>query len=164
MKIFPALALSTMLAACATAPRAVPAPPVPLPTQRPISTVGLERVMGQTARALTGAFGAADADVQEGPARKLQRNLRGRCTRRCAGLAAPHSKSRSPSVPHAVVDCCPAASPQEPRRLFHLLGAVQFIRKVLETWTRKHLNRDVYIFLTRQNCLGDISELTSLDL
>lgn len=67
------LALSTAVAACAptvTAPR--PAATIPVPTQRQISTVGLERVMGQTARTLTQSFGAADADVIEGGARKLQ--------------------------------------------------------------------------------------------
>lgn len=39
---------------------------------RPISTTGLERVMGHTAAELTAAFGKPDADVREGTARKLQ--------------------------------------------------------------------------------------------
>lgn len=45
---------------------------IPLPNQRPLSAVGLERVLGQSARGLTQMFGAADADVSEGSARKLQ--------------------------------------------------------------------------------------------
>lgn len=72
MKILPPLLLSVLVAGCATVPQPNVAPRVPLPAQRPISTVGLERVMGQTARTLTQTFGAADADVQEGSARKLQ--------------------------------------------------------------------------------------------
>jgi len=44
---------------------------LPVPT-RTYGTAGLERVMGQTARGLTGLFGAADADVVEGAGRKLQ--------------------------------------------------------------------------------------------
>ena len=44
-------------------------PAVPPPTY---GTLGLERVMGQTARGLTGLLGAADADVVEGAGRKLQ--------------------------------------------------------------------------------------------
>ncbi|MFD1788002.1 hypothetical protein ACFSC3_10485 [Sphingomonas floccifaciens] len=69
LPLLPAL----LLAACSTgttAPR--PAARIPLPQPRTISTVGLERVMGQSARALTQAFGAADADVTEGMGRKLQ--------------------------------------------------------------------------------------------
>ncbi|WP_326525210.1 hypothetical protein [Sphingomonas sp.] len=73
MKFLPLALLALPLAACATAPAAVkPAPHIPLPTQRPISTVGLERVMGQTARGLSQAFGTPDADVVEGAGRKLQ--------------------------------------------------------------------------------------------
>lgn len=71
----PALAVLPLLAlaACATRPVAAPgriAAPVPIPRAYP--TLGLERVMGQTARDLTTLFGAADADVAEGAARKLQ--------------------------------------------------------------------------------------------
>jgi hypothetical protein len=47
----------------------VPARPAPQPTY---SRVGLESVIGQNARALQAAFGRPDADVHEGPARKLQ--------------------------------------------------------------------------------------------
>lgn len=42
--------------------------PVPVP----YTSVGLERVLGQDAAGLTKLFGAADADVREGSARKLQ--------------------------------------------------------------------------------------------
>ncbi len=43
-------------------------------TQPPVAyaTVGLERVLGQDAAALTRLFGQPDADVREGPGRKLQ--------------------------------------------------------------------------------------------
>ena len=38
----------------------------------PYTSVGLERVLGQNAAGLTRLFGRPDADVREGPARKLQ--------------------------------------------------------------------------------------------
>ena len=59
-----------LLAGCGEATtRSVFAPP---PVARPISTTGLERVMGQNAAELTRTFGNPDADVREGTARKLQ--------------------------------------------------------------------------------------------
>lgn len=59
-----------LLAGCGeTTVRPAYAPP---PVARPISTTGLERVMGQNAAELTRTFGTADADVREGTARKLQ--------------------------------------------------------------------------------------------
>ncbi len=60
-----------LLAGCATvpAPRASPPPPPAKPT---VTTVGLERVMGQNAAALTQLFGDPDAEVTEGTGRKLQ--------------------------------------------------------------------------------------------
>ena len=59
-----------LLAGCGEAtPRPVFVPP---PVTRPISTTGLERVMGQSAAELTRTFGNPDADVREGNARKLQ--------------------------------------------------------------------------------------------
>lgn len=73
MKRLMTAAPALLLAACSTGttvPR--PAARIPLPQPRAISTLGLERVMGQPARALTQAFGAADADVIEGMGRKLQ--------------------------------------------------------------------------------------------
>lgn len=48
-------------------PRAVAPPPAPV-----YSTLGLESVLGQSARALVALFGNPDRDVREGGARKLQ--------------------------------------------------------------------------------------------
>jgi hypothetical protein len=70
MKALAPLALLT-LSACATqpgGPAARPAGPVPIP----YTSVGLERVVGQNAQGLTQLFGQPDADVREGPGRKLQ--------------------------------------------------------------------------------------------
>ena len=73
MKLLPVLFLSVLLSACGvTGTPVATAGRIPLPTQRPINVLGLERVMGQSARGLTQMFGAADADVAEGSARKLQ--------------------------------------------------------------------------------------------
>ncbi|MHA6723429.1 hypothetical protein [Sphingomonas sp. RS2018] len=72
MKILPALALALLTGACVAPGESTrPAQPIPIPRQT-YSAAGLERVLGQTARGLTAAFGAADADVTEGSARKLQ--------------------------------------------------------------------------------------------
>jgi hypothetical protein len=71
MKALIALAAAASLAACAATPSTTPGR-VAAPPPRPYSTSGLERVLGQTARALTQSFGAPDADVTEGAARKLQ--------------------------------------------------------------------------------------------
>jgi hypothetical protein len=72
VKILFVLGVATLLAGCGGATPPVTAGRIPLPTQRPLNVAGLERVMGQPARALTQMFGAADADVAEGSARKLQ--------------------------------------------------------------------------------------------
>lgn len=48
-----------------------PVAPSAIPV-RPISTAGLDRVMGQNAAELARTFGNPDADVREGNARKLQ--------------------------------------------------------------------------------------------
>ena len=57
------------LAGCA-APAARPVPAIVPP---PVAAaVGLERVLGQDAAGLTRLFGQPDADVREGPGRKLQ--------------------------------------------------------------------------------------------
>ena len=56
------------LAGCAT-PAAQPAVGR---TAIPYTSVGLERVIGQTAAGLTRLFGDPDADIREGAARKLQ--------------------------------------------------------------------------------------------
>ncbi|TMJ17596.1 MAG: hypothetical protein E6G92_14920 [Alphaproteobacteria bacterium] len=66
--LFAAIALTALLAACATPTTAPPAEPV-APTY---SALGLEGVMGANARALIAEFGPADLDAREGPARKLQ--------------------------------------------------------------------------------------------
>ena len=68
MRILVVVSLA-LLSACATPPpklRAVPTVSIPM---RP---TGLERVLGQDARALTTLFGTPDQDVREDGARRLQ--------------------------------------------------------------------------------------------
>ena len=61
-------AAAGLLAGCGTS-----APPAAVGTRPATYTnVGLERVMGQDAGTLTRLFGQPDADVREGPGRKLQ--------------------------------------------------------------------------------------------
>ena len=65
-----AVGLLLLTAGCTAVPQSsgevgVPAPPT-------FSTVGLENVMGQTARGLEAQFGQPDLDIREGTARKLQ--------------------------------------------------------------------------------------------
>lgn len=72
MKALYPLPLLALLGACVAAESPAPTPYRGPPPPRTYSTVGLERVMGQTARGLTALFGTADADVTEGTARKLQ--------------------------------------------------------------------------------------------
>ena len=71
MKRAMVLGVGLLLAGCgeAATPRPIVLAPIVL---RPISTTGLERVMGQNAAELTRTFGNPDADVREGTARKLQ--------------------------------------------------------------------------------------------
>ena len=64
------LVTGLLLAGCGET-MARPATPSAAPV-RPLSIIGLDRVMGQSAAALTREFGAPDADVREGTARKLQ--------------------------------------------------------------------------------------------
>jgi len=72
MKRLASLALAALpLAGCATAPVVRPTK-VPERAPPTYSSVGLERVMGQTVPALIALFGDPDADVREGDARKLQ--------------------------------------------------------------------------------------------
>lgn len=59
-----------LLAACGPVPKPAPIAVAPPPT--PIRITGLERVIGQDARALVSLFGRADQDVWEASARKLQ--------------------------------------------------------------------------------------------
>jgi hypothetical protein len=64
------LVFLSALAACATTP---PPKPSAVPTVSvPMRPTGLERVLGQDARALTGLFGTPDQDVREDGARRLQ--------------------------------------------------------------------------------------------
>ena len=63
---FVSLIPGLLVAGCAAAPVAPPALAPPLPK------TGLERVLGETARTLTGLFGRPQLDVTEGPGRKLQ--------------------------------------------------------------------------------------------
>lgn len=64
-----AITLGLGVSACA-APGTV-APPVSRPVVS-YTSAGLERVIGQDAAGLVRLFGQPDADVREGPARKLQ--------------------------------------------------------------------------------------------
>ncbi len=66
----PVLLLLPLVAACATNTPQRPAVSRAIPVALP--TLGLEAVMGQDAAHLTRTFGAPDADVREGTARKLQ--------------------------------------------------------------------------------------------
>ncbi|HEY0148298.1 MAG TPA: hypothetical protein VGB70_04775 [Allosphingosinicella sp.] len=67
-----ALAASLLLAACASTPAAKPvAKPQPARPQT-YTVVGLESVIGRTARLLETQFGRPDLDIREGTARKLQ--------------------------------------------------------------------------------------------
>lgn len=71
MKRLAGLMVLAALAGCTTTPgqqRPVAAPPAP----RALAAAGLDRVLGQDARALQTLFGAPDLDVREASARKLQ--------------------------------------------------------------------------------------------
>ena len=59
------------LGGCVSRQAPPPAAPPP-PPSTPYTPVGLESVLGATARALIGQFGDPDLDLREGPARKLQ--------------------------------------------------------------------------------------------
>ncbi len=61
----------SVLGACATAPPPPVAPPAPV-RSAPMRPVGLERVLGQDARALTALFGTADQIVREEGAVRMQ--------------------------------------------------------------------------------------------
>lgn len=59
------------LAGCV--PRTAAGPgPESVPEPRPYSTLGLEQVLGSTARVLVGRLGRPDLDLREGNGRKLQ--------------------------------------------------------------------------------------------
>ncbi len=69
MKTAAILALSLLAAGCTSSerPATAAAPRIPIPR-----AAGLDRVLGQSATALTQVFGRPDLDLIEGPARKLQ--------------------------------------------------------------------------------------------
>jgi hypothetical protein len=70
MRYISILLLTIALSACATTP---PPKPRAVPTvSMPMRPTGLERVLGQDARALVNLFGDADQDVKEDGARRLQ--------------------------------------------------------------------------------------------
>ncbi|QAY77320.1 hypothetical protein [Sphingosinicella sp. BN140058] len=68
------LLLLPILGACVakTEGTATTAPRVQLPPPRVYSVVGLETVIGRTARVIEAQFGRPELDVREGSARKLQ--------------------------------------------------------------------------------------------
>jgi hypothetical protein len=69
------LMLLPVLGACVSNKEAAPAPPArPAPAAAPrvYSVVGLESVIGRTARLVEAQFGRPALDIREGPARKLQ--------------------------------------------------------------------------------------------
>jgi len=70
LALLAALALAGCVAPAAETSRV--APPVAPPPAPTYSIAGLESVIGQSARGLTGLFGTPDLDVREGAARKLQ--------------------------------------------------------------------------------------------
>ena len=59
-----------LMSACATTPP--PKPRAVTTVSIPMRPTGLERVLGQDAKALTALFGAADQDVREEGAQRLQ--------------------------------------------------------------------------------------------
>jgi hypothetical protein len=94
MRYFPILLLPPMLlAGCVATPTARP---VVIPTRSaPMRATGLERVLGANARGLVALFGAADQDVREDGAQRLQ--FRGPICVLDAYLY-PESKGRDPVV------------------------------------------------------------------
>ncbi|HWT12683.1 MAG TPA: hypothetical protein VN231_08030, partial [Allosphingosinicella sp.] len=64
------LASAVLLAGCVSS--AETSQPATLPPPRAYTIVGLENVIGSTARALIAQFGRPDLELREGNARKLQ--------------------------------------------------------------------------------------------
>ncbi len=93
-RIIAASTLALLASACATT-----APPprgtVKAIKSLPLSPIGLERVIGQDARGLVSLFGAANQDVPEATARKLQFGS-GICI--LDAYLYPPSKGREPVV------------------------------------------------------------------
>ncbi|MFM9852288.1 MAG: hypothetical protein ACKVOJ_05715 [Sphingomonadaceae bacterium] len=93
-----ALIMTAMLSACSQAPvpRPVSASVVPATSRVPtIVPAGLDRVIGKDARGLVSLFGAADLDVIEADARKLQFGT-GSCI--LDAYLYPPAKGREPVV------------------------------------------------------------------
>lgn len=70
-----ALALATLAAGCSTSEEAAPVnvhAAAVLPAAPRYNPVGLEGVIGRTARFLESGFGRPSLDIREGPGRKLQ--------------------------------------------------------------------------------------------
>ena len=61
-----------LVAGCVPASAPAPGSAAPPPPPTPYTQIGLESVLGSTARALVAQFGNPDLDLREGPARKLQ--------------------------------------------------------------------------------------------
>jgi hypothetical protein len=73
IKPIAAFALIATISACAAAPKATgPRPQAIAPPPAMATVTGLDRVIGKDARALVSLFGAADQDVSEANARRLQ--------------------------------------------------------------------------------------------
>jgi len=73
MKRWAGLAMLGMgLGGCATAPNPATGVVPPPPPSASYSAVGLERILGQPANAVTQLFGKPDADLTEGAGRKMQ--------------------------------------------------------------------------------------------
>ncbi|GAA0445285.1 MULTISPECIES: hypothetical protein [Sphingomonas] len=73
MKRWAGLAVLGMgLGGCATGPSVGPGNLPPPPPSASYSAVGLERILGQPANALTKLFGKPDAELTEGAGRKMQ--------------------------------------------------------------------------------------------
>jgi len=68
------LGAALLLGGCVSSKVEPPRPAVQAPTPRPVvqGVIGLESVLGRTARVLETLFGRPDLDVREGTARKLQ--------------------------------------------------------------------------------------------
>ena len=73
MRALPILSVLLLAGAC-TRPAAPPPPRTapPTATAAPLPAVGLDRVVGRDAKAVTALLGPPALDLREGPARKLQ--------------------------------------------------------------------------------------------
>ena len=70
MRLYPGALMLLALAGCVRT--AAEAPPAAAPPPPAYTTVGLEGVIGATARTLVAQFGRPDLELREGQARKLQ--------------------------------------------------------------------------------------------